>query len=203
MTTISRMDHTTGAAKIRKQTVWNDWCGQLSTQKNEMEISKNHDNSVIKICQGGHTGIEENNCCWKNWGHHSHPGICHSLHMKVIAGRKLPTARQGKLIMSEIMTWNFVFSDSCENCITSEKVLAKCWGKSPFLEYLGFQAWKDALEFSMCQMCEQNMLNKMMEEKAGAERQNSKKGFEKNGYSSIVESLREFLWFQIPLPVCI
>ena len=55
----------------------------------------------------------------------------------------------------------------------------------------------------MCQMCEQNMLNKMMEEKAGAERQNSKKGFEKNGYSSIVESLREFLWFQIPLPVCI
>ena len=32
-------------------------------------------------------GTEGNNCCWKNW---NHPWICQSLHMKVIAGRKLP-----------------------------------------------------------------------------------------------------------------
>ena len=34
-----------------------------------------------------------------------------------------------------------------------------------------------------------NMRNKMMEEKAGVERQNSKKGFEKNGHVCSVEGV--------------
>ena len=45
---------------------------------------------------------------------------------------------------------SFVCSDLCENGISSEKVLAKRLGKSPFSEYLGFQSY--ALEFSMPQM---------------------------------------------------
>ena len=48
---------------------------------------------------------------------------------------------------------SFICSDSCENRITREKTLAKCSGKSPCSEYLGFQS--DALEFSMRQMLEQ------------------------------------------------
>ena len=43
-----------------------------------------------------------------------------------------------------------VCSDSCENSITKEKVLAKCSGKSPFSKYLGFQS--DGLEFSKCKI---------------------------------------------------
>ena len=53
-----------------------------------------------------------------------------------------------KLIISEVIS--FVCSDSCENGITKEKLLAKCSGKSPFSKYPWFQ--KDALDFSMCQM---------------------------------------------------
>ena len=62
--------------------------------------------------------------------------------MEAIAGGKLPR------ISSENMS--FVCSDSCENGITKEKVLAKCSGKSPFSEYLGFQS--NGLEFSKCQI---------------------------------------------------
>ena len=40
--------------------------------------------AVLKLTREGREG---NTCCWKNW---SHPGICQSLHMKVIASRKLP-----------------------------------------------------------------------------------------------------------------
>ena len=39
-----------------------------------------------------------------------------------------------------------------------------------------------------------NMWNKMIEEKAGVERQNSKKGFQRR---SMPAAWREFLWFQI------
>ena len=38
--------------------------------------------AVLKLTREGREG---NTCCWKNW---SHPGICQSLHMKVIASRK-------------------------------------------------------------------------------------------------------------------
>ena len=53
-TAISRMDHMTGEAKIRKQMVWNDWLCQISTQKIEVETSKN--NSAFEIDKGGHRG---------------------------------------------------------------------------------------------------------------------------------------------------
>ena len=63
-----------------------------------------------------------------------------------------------------------------------DTICLKCSGKSPFLKYIGFQS--DALEFLMCQMRGQTY--KMMHEKAGAEGQNSKKGFEKNEHVCIV-----------------
>ena len=71
----------------------------------------------------------------------------------------------------------FFFSDSFENGITREKVLAKCSGNAS-------NAWT-------------NMWNKMMEERAGVERQNSKKGFEKMG---VPAAWREFSWFRILRP---
>ena len=72
---------------------------------------------------------------------------------------------------------SFICSDSCEIGILREKVLAKCACKLPFSEYRGYQS--DALEFSIYQLLGQTFWNKMMEEKAGAERQNSKRGFER------------------------
>ena len=50
--------------------------------------------------------------------------------------------------LSEVMS--FICSDSCENGITKEKVLAKCSGKSLFSKYLGFPS--NGLEFSKCQI---------------------------------------------------
>ena len=44
-----------GAAKIRKQTVWSEWGCVISTQKIELEASNN--NSATEIYQGGHRGI--------------------------------------------------------------------------------------------------------------------------------------------------
>ena len=44
----------------------------------------------------------------------------------------------------------------------------------------------------------QNLCNNMVEEKAGVEKQNSKKGFEKNEHACIVEGV---LGFRIFLPV--
>ena len=84
---------------------------------------------------------------------------------------------------------SFVCSDSCENCITREKVLVKGLGKSPFSEYLRFQRAM-FLNFQ-CVKCVElvepcSMLNKLMEEKAG---------------SSMPAAWREFLWFRILMPV--
>ena len=53
-TAILRMDHTTGAAKIWKQTVWSDWHCLNRTQKIKVEASSN--NSATEINQGGHRG---------------------------------------------------------------------------------------------------------------------------------------------------
>ena len=55
-TAIARMDHTTGATKMRKQTVWSEFKlrGQNGTQKITVETSKN--NSTIEIDLGGHRG---------------------------------------------------------------------------------------------------------------------------------------------------
>ena len=49
-------------------------------------------------------------------------------------------------MINEVMS--FVCSDSCENGIKKEEVLAKGSGKSPFSEYLWFQS--NSLEFSKC-----------------------------------------------------
>ena len=43
--------------------------------------------ALLKSTKSTREVTERNTCCWKYWGH---PGICRSLHMKVIAGRKLP-----------------------------------------------------------------------------------------------------------------
>ena len=56
-TAIPRMDHTTGAAKIQKQTVCSDWRGLISTQKIEMETLKNK--AQLKKTR---EGTEENTC---------------------------------------------------------------------------------------------------------------------------------------------
>ena len=53
----------------------------------------------------------------------------------------------------------------------------------PFSEYLWFKS--DALEFFQCVKAGTNMWNKMMEEKVGVERQNSKKGFERMSMSAL------------------
>ena len=84
---------------------------------------------------------------------------------------------------------SFVCSDSYENGRTKEKLLAKCSGKSPFSKHPWFQS--DALEFSTCQMLGQTCGTslKMMEEKAWVERQNSKKGLEKNEHACSVEGV--------------
>ena len=92
-----------------------------------------------------------------------------------------------KLMISEVMS--FVCSDSCENGIMIEKMLMKCLINNIFPEYLWFKS--NALEFSMCQMLGQtpwNTWNKMMEE-GGVDRQNSKKGFEKNEHACRVEGI--------------
>ena len=46
-------DYTTGAAKIRKQTVQSDWRGRIRKQNIEMEASKN--NQEIEIIKGGYS----------------------------------------------------------------------------------------------------------------------------------------------------
>ena len=63
------------------------------------------------------------------------PGICQSIHMKVIASRKLHT---DKLMISEVMS--FVCLDSYENGITKEKVYTKGSGKLPFQSISGSKA---------------------------------------------------------------
>ena len=62
------------------------------------------------------------NYCWKNWGH---PGICQSLHMKVIAGRKLPTVSWWSA-----KSW-VVYVQIHENGITKENVHMEGSGKLP------------------------------------------------------------------------
>ena len=88
-TAIPRMDHTTGAAKIPKQTKWSDWRGLISTLKIEVEsycelrkIIIAQSKSTVYRPGSRREGTEGNTRCWKNWGHSV---ICRSLHMKVIA----------------------------------------------------------------------------------------------------------------------
>ena len=83
---------------------------------------------------------------------------------------------------------SFALSNSYENGITKYKVLAKRSGKSPFSEYLGFQS--TGLEFLKCQILARTC--------AGVEKQNSKKGFEKNKHVCILEGV---LGFRIFLPI--
>ena len=71
---------------------------------------------------------------------------------------------------------SFVCSDSCEIGITREKVLAKCSGKLPFLDYLGFQS---ELWNFQCVKCLDKHVEQDDGRKSGAERQNSKKGSER------------------------
>ena len=72
---------------------------------------------------------------------------------------------------------SFTCSVSCENGTTREKVLAKCSGKFPFSEYIGFQS--DPPDFSNCQMlgltCGTTW--QYVGRKAGVKKLNSKKGF--------------------------
>ena len=84
LTAISRMDHMTSTAKIRKQTVWMEAIGvaKLAHRKLRWKLRK-----IIAQLIMTREGTEGNICCWKNWGH---PGISQSLHMKVIA---ITTAR--------------------------------------------------------------------------------------------------------------
>ena len=71
---------------------------------------------------------------------------------------------------------SFTCSVSCENGTTREKVLAKCSGKSPFSEYIGFQS--DALEFSNCQMLGLTCgTTWQYDGRKGVKKLNSKKGF--------------------------
>ena len=98
-TAIARMDHTTGAAKIRKQTVWSEWSGLISTQKIEVETSNN--NSATEIDQGGQKGeyllLGESMSPW-DLSITSHESDC-----------RWKTAND-KLMISEVMS--FVCSDS-------------------------------------------------------------------------------------------
>ena len=68
---------------------------------------------------------------------------CHCQNLKT-RNSGLLTVSWYNLIISEVMS--FLCSDSCENCKTREKILAKCSGKSPISGYLRFQSY--ALEFS-------------------------------------------------------
>ena len=106
-------------------------------------------------------------------------------------------------MVSEVMS--FVCSDSCKNGITKEKVRTKGSGelpfsffRVPFSEYLGFQS--NGLEFSKSQILGRTCATIWWKKKRGSriEKQNSKKGFEKNEYACIVEGV---LGFRIPLPV--
>ena len=76
---------------------------------------------------------------------------------------------------------SFACSDSCENGITEENLLAKRSGKSPFS---GFQS--NGLEFSKCQILGLSCAKLWWKKKRGVEKQNSKKGFEKNEHACIV-----------------
>ena len=102
--------------------------------------------------------------------------------MEAIAGGKLPR------ISSENMS--FVCSDSCENGITKEKVLAKCSGKSPFSEYLGFQS--NGLEFSKCQILARTCATIWWEKKRGSRSRIPRKDSKR---MSMPASWREFLGF--------
>ena len=130
-----------------------------------METSK--DNSAIDIDQGGHRGKyllseELRSPCDMSITSHWHESDCRE------------KTANGMLIISEVMS--FVCSDSCENSITREKVLAKGSGNHLFFR-LEFRVSRrvllfpsDALEFTVCPTnAWTNMWNnlKMMEEKAG------------------------------------
>ena len=91
---------------------------------------------IIARLKSARKGTKENNCYGKNWGH---SGTCRSIHMRAIAGTKLP--------ICEVM--RFVCSDFCKRGITEKRSLQKVQAIT-FSEYLEFQS--DALEFSKCQM---------------------------------------------------
>ena len=63
-------------------------------------------------------------------------------------------------MISEVV--RFVSTDSCENGLTKEKVLAKCVCKSPFSKYPAFQS--NGLEFAVSNA---NLCNNIVEEKGG------------------------------------
>ena len=119
------------------------------------------------------------------------PGICQSIHMKVIASRKLHT---DKLMISEVMS--FVCLDSYENGITKEKVYTKGSGKLPFSEYLRFQS--NGLELSTCQILGLTCATIWWKKKQGLQSRIPRKDLKR---MSMPASWREFLGFLIPLPV--
>ena len=86
---------------------------------------------------------------------------------------------------TEVMS--FVCSDSCENSITKEKVHTKGSGKlQVFRVSWVLKQWTGIFKVSTTWT---NLCNNMVEEKAGVEKQNSKKGFEKNEHACSVEGV--------------
>ena len=70
---------------------------------------------------------------------------------------------KNKLIIIEVV--RFVCSDSYENGITKEQVLAKCSDKSPFRVSRAQKLWTGIFKASNALT---NLQNNMMEEKAGS-----------------------------------
>ena len=75
---------------------------------------------------------------------------------------------------------SFVCSDSCENGIKIEKVLAKAQANFGQITFLRVSRFKVSKTWT-------NSCDNMVEEKAGVEKQNSKKGIEKNEHACSVE----------------
>ena len=113
---------------------------KLAHRKSRWKLLK-----IIAHLKSTREGTQENSYCWKNW---SHPGNCQSLHMKVVAGRKLPDHEFCKF--RSMWKWH----NKRKNRVSRPKRCSGIFNAS--------NAWTN-----------------MKEEKAGVERQNSKKGFER------------------------
>ena len=111
--------------------------------------------------------------------------------MEAIACSKLQT------ISSEVTS--LVHPDSSENGITKEKVHERLRQITFFRVSLVPKQWTGIFQVSNTWT---NLCNNMVEEKAGVEKQNSKKGFEKNehGVSSWVSDFSARLVFKVSCP---
>ena len=66
-TAVSKMGHTTRAAKIRKQTVWSDWPAKLENRKLRWKVALETSEKIAEL-KSTREGTEGNKCCWNNWG---------------------------------------------------------------------------------------------------------------------------------------